>query len=184
MPLKHFMSSALAVLKALILMSAQAWDLEAILRQDTRVRQATVSCREGSLLLAEISVQDSSATISLIELLGRKRFALPVVLAIKGSSEMLDVPAARRRAGIDTPYEIAQTRQERQIIDLWQTLLEWTPIGRRDNFFGLGGDSLTGTMLIEQLSDELGLNLELHDLLNAPVLHEFTSHLAVLQGTD
>ncbi len=47
---------------------------------------------------------------------------------------------------------------------IWCEILGVEQIGERDNFFELGGTSLAATQLIERIEGELGLAIDLSDL--------------------
>jgi Condensation domain/Phosphopantetheine attachment site/AMP-binding enzyme C-terminal domain len=63
-----------------------------------------------------------------------------------------------------------QTEIERQLAVLWQeTLARTTPVGRFDNFFHLGGDSLM-VLHVSHLARQRGLTIFPEDLLRHPLL--------------
>jgi FkbH-like protein len=77
----------------------------------------------------------------------------------------LVVAAARawRRAGLSDRAPAAgatgpRTRTERQVMDLWADLVT-PPASVHDEFFGLGGDSLTAVLLLGRVLDEFGVAL-------------------------
>ncbi len=68
------------------------------------------------------------------------------------------------------------TPQEYQLQQLWETILGVRPVGLRDNFFDLGGDSLTAMRILNQVERTWGTRLPL-----AAFLEEATvEHLARL----
>ncbi|MEJ1931206.1 AMP-binding protein, partial [Nostoc sp. NIES-2111] len=50
---------------------------------------------------------------------------------------------------------------ERQLIEIWETVLGVQPIGVQDNFFELGGDSLLAVRIFAQLEQKFGYQLPL-----------------------
>jgi acyl-CoA synthetase (AMP-forming)/AMP-acid ligase II/aryl carrier-like protein len=61
---------------------------------------------------------------------------------------------------------------ERALADLWAELLSVGPIGRADNFFVLGGDSIRATQLVARMRSALGIELDLSHIFATPTLAE------------
>src|SRR6185369_15344584 len=59
---------------------------------------------------------------------------------------------------------------ERRLVKIWQDVLAVAPIGVRDNFFDLGGHSLLAVRLFARLESELGVDLSLATLFEAPTV--------------
>ncbi len=58
-----------------------------------------------------------------------------------------------------------QTETEKELAELWQTLLEVGAIDRADNFFELGGHSLLGMRALSQILEKFGVRLATKSLL-------------------
>jgi len=61
-------------------------------------------------------------------------------------------------------FVAASTPTEIQLVELWQGLLGVERIGVRDNFFGLGGNSLQATQLVSRIRDTFGVTIDLRAL--------------------
>ena len=83
------------------------------------------------------------------------RQALPVPNL--GSSEHMDIVAPR------TPLE-------RQLVDIWESVMNTSPIGVTDSFFELGGHSLLAVRLLKRIEDVLGKHLPLATLFQNPTI--------------
>src|SRR4030095_13999807 len=59
---------------------------------------------------------------------------------------------------------------ERRLVKIWQDVLAVAPIGVLDNFFDLGGHSLLAVRLFARLGSELGVDLPLATLFEAPTI--------------
>ncbi|MEX3937770.1 acetoacetate--CoA ligase [Paraburkholderia phymatum] len=59
---------------------------------------------------------------------------------------------------------------EGYLIALWEKLFGFYPIGRDDNFFDLGGDSLLGAALVSEVEEATGSKVTLATLLVAPTI--------------
>ena len=57
---------------------------------------------------------------------------------------------------------------ELQLVKIWEKVLNVNPIGVRDNFFDRGGYSLLAAELVERIARELGIDLPIALLLQAP----------------
>ena len=59
---------------------------------------------------------------------------------------------------------------ERRLVKIWQEVLAVAPIGVRDSFFDLGGHSLLAVRLFARLESEMGVDLPLATLFEAPTI--------------
>ena len=76
----------------------------------------------------------------------------------------------RSRPSLDTPYLAARSAPEQAIAAVWCEALGLDQIGIRDDFFELGGDSLSATLVLERLFEALGVTLATHVFFDAPTL--------------
>lgn len=67
-------------------------------------------------------------------------------------------------------YQAPEQPIEIAIAAIWSEILGVDNIGLKDNFFDLGGHSLLAIQINARLSEELGLQLSLFDLLNNPTI--------------
>jgi Condensation domain/Phosphopantetheine attachment site len=67
---------------------------------------------------------------------------------------------------------------------IFARLLGVSPIGRNDDFFALGGDSLIGTQLIAQANRALGGRLVLRDLFEAPCVAGLAARACAAASTE
>ncbi|KAI2954808.1 hypothetical protein CBS147322_3492 [Aspergillus niger] len=68
------------------------------------------------------------------------------------------------------------TAREQQLRGLWQSLLETKNVSSDDNFFHLGGDSITAMRLVAAARKE-GLSLTVEQILRSPVLSDMAEAL-------
>jgi aryl carrier-like protein len=78
------------------------------------------------------------------------------------------------RPGAD-PAAAPRGPVETTLAAIWSELLRTDGIGRTDNFFALGGDSLLATRLVEAVRRELCAPVSLRLLLDAPTLAELAA---------
>ncbi|WP_234370600.1 phosphopantetheine-binding protein, partial [Streptomyces scabiei] len=73
----------------------------------------------------------------------------------------------------DSPRESAEPPRgamEQTVADLWTKLLPVASVGRDENFFALGGDSLLATRLVTEVHRALGVELPMRDVMRAPTV--------------
>jgi thioesterase domain-containing protein/acyl carrier protein len=66
--------------------------------------------------------------------------------------------------------EIPENSAEKQLIAIWETVLNTKPVRIDDDFFDLGGHSLLAARLLARIEDALGVELPLASLLEAPTV--------------
>ncbi|MFI5866416.1 amino acid adenylation domain-containing protein [Streptomyces sp. NPDC051546] len=86
---------------------------------------------------------------------------LPVTANGKLDRRALPAPAAEAAA---TGYEPPAGETEELVAMVWASVLDAPRIGRHDDFFALGGHSLSATRVAARLRQALGLDLPLHTL--------------------
>jgi len=77
-----------------------------------------------------------------------------------------------QRPKLKNAYVAPSNDTEKAIAKVWQKFLGIEAIGIHDNFFALGGDSLTGSILINQLRDNFRLELPVRSLFDSPTIAE------------
>ncbi|SDT86355.1 non-ribosomal peptide synthetase [Desulfobacula phenolica] len=70
--------------------------------------------------------------------------------------------------------ELPQTKTEKKIAEIWEKSLSISPIYRNDNFFLLGGDSISGVKILSRLNRLFLKNIEINTLFEHPQLKEFS----------
>jgi tyrocidine synthetase-3 len=93
------------------------------------------------------------------------RASLPEPIAFDAS------PGFRVRNGT------AQSQLENELIAIWQSILGIHTIGINDNFFEIGGDSLSVVNLQTALETELKLQVSVVDLFQFPTIQQIANHL-------
>lgn len=97
--------------------------------------------------------------------------ALP--LTANGKVDRSRLPKADAdRSGTAPAQERSWTDVERLVAEIWSTTLERAVRGVEDNFFSLGGDSLSAVRVLSRIRDESGVRLEMRELFDAPTVAE------------
>ncbi len=84
-----------------------------------------------------------------------------------------------RPAGDDIGGAELTTETQRQVAEIWQSLLSLEPgsVGAQDNFFLLGGNSLQVTQLVSRIRDTFQVTLDPRRLFSYPVLSQFAARI-------
>ena len=73
-----------------------------------------------------------------------------------------------------------RTEMEQNVAHVWEQVLEMHPIGPDDNFFDLGGHSLTAVQITARLRNSLGLELPVRRIFEHPTIAELSAHIDLL----
>jgi aryl carrier-like protein len=95
--------------------------------------------------------------------------SLPVTANGKVDRRALPVPPGFR-AELKATYMAPRTPLERQMAEMWAEVLKVERVGVEDNFFDLGGHSLTATRLVARLRSSLGVDIALRTLFETPTI--------------
>ena len=77
----------------------------------------------------------------------------------------------------------AETKPEIILTKIWEEVLGITKVGRYDNFFVLGGDSLLATQVIARLIKEFGFDIPISTIFQYPTLSELAVAISQNQLT-
>ncbi|HEY1232585.1 MAG TPA: alpha/beta fold hydrolase, partial [Candidatus Binatia bacterium] len=81
------------------------------------------------------------------------------------------------RPGLDEAYVAPQDPLELKLTGIWEEILKIRPIGVKDNFFDLGGDSLRAVQLITKLERLFGKSIPPAILFRSPTIAQFANIL-------
>jgi acyl-CoA synthetase (AMP-forming)/AMP-acid ligase II/thioesterase domain-containing protein len=83
-----------------------------------------------------------------------------------------DKAAIRERVYVEPRDDL-----ERHLVAIWEEILDFEPVGIRDDFFALGGYSLLGVRMLETIESELGGNLPLTALSHSVTVEQLANLL-------
>ena len=98
-------------------------------------------------------------------------------LTPNGKVDRKALPAPDADALVTHAWEAPQGPVEEVLAGIWQELLGVEQVGRNDSFFDLGGHSLLAVQLMGRMRRELGQEIELRELFDAPTLAAVASRL-------
>jgi amino acid adenylation domain-containing protein len=171
-------------------------EIESALAAHPAVREAAVMARaegahaEERRLVAYVVPEGAAPSLTeLREALaaGLPEYMLPSALVVleslpltgngKVDRRALPAPAAAGPAGRERSFVPPATDLERFLAGFWQEILGVPEIGLRDDFFALGGSSITGAVLISRLQEALGEIIGVMVIFNSPTIAEMSAYL-------
>jgi len=183
-------------------------EIESALLAHEIVRDAVVVAREDSgekrlvsYIVAKSGLQVDSAAL-IHELRSHLQEHLPgymvpsafvvlesLPLTPTGKVDRKSLPAPDSSALAFQEYAAPEGEVEVALANIWQDLLRVERVGRQDNFFALGGHSLLAVQVSARLRQELGIELPIAIIFNAPTLtglaqHAQRSRLILLPDVD
>lgn len=84
--------------------------------------------------------------------------------------ELQTVSPAAVRPDIDCEYVEPRGGLERNIAKVWETFFGFEPVGANDDFFELGGDSLKVLIVIKEMYDALGAEINMDAFFKQPTV--------------
>jgi amino acid adenylation domain-containing protein len=91
-------------------------------------------------------------------------------LTSNGKIDHAALPAPTRQDGTETEYLPPRNPTEEAMARIWSAVLEIERVGVVDDFFDLGGDSLTSLRLTSRVRQAFGVDITPRDLFNAPTI--------------
>ncbi|MBD2615673.1 acyltransferase domain-containing protein [Nostoc punctiforme FACHB-252] len=90
----------------------------------------------------------------------------------KTNAQKANLSCRHSRPNLKNAYIAPSNDVEQKLVEVFQELLGIEPVGIHDSFFALGGDSLTGTVLISQLRKTFQIELPVRSLFEASTIDE------------
>jgi fengycin family lipopeptide synthetase D len=87
----------------------------------------------------------------------------------------IELPNERESQHESPPESLSMI--EEQLVAIWRDVIGAQSVGRNDNFFSLGGHSLSATRMASRIRTELSVELSLRVIFDTPVLAELARHI-------
>jgi amino acid adenylation domain-containing protein/non-ribosomal peptide synthase protein (TIGR01720 family)/FkbM family methyltransferase len=81
---------------------------------------------------------------------------------------------------INNNYQAARNEVEHALVSIWEEVLRSKPIGIRDNFFQVGGDSIKALQMASRMY-KLGFKIDVKDIFKKPSIEELSFHIKELK---
>jgi amino acid adenylation domain-containing protein len=98
-------------------------------------------------------------------------------LTLNGKLDRNALPPPEADAYARQSYEAPRGETEEMLAGMWAELLQVKRVGRRDNFFGLGGHSLQAVRVVTRVQQTLGVAMTVADLFAHPVLADLAGSI-------
>jgi len=166
-------------------------EIEARLSEHADVREAVVVAREdapGERRLVAYYLADEPASVEALKAHLAERLPEYMVPAAyvwmeayprtpNGKTDRRALPAPGSDAFAARGYEAPAGETEEAVAAIWADLLGVERVGRHDNFFQLGGNSLLVTRLVFRIGREMDVELSVSDVFEKPELSLLAQHL-------
>lgn len=100
--------------------------------------------------------------------------SLPLTPNGKVDRRALPAPTAALVTDPSETFVPPRDEMERQLVEIWQEVLQVPSIGVHDNFFELGGHSLSAVRVWAKVEEVFGKNLPITTLIQAPTIAELS----------
>jgi acyl carrier protein len=77
-----------------------------------------------------------------------------------------------------------RTEIEKRLISIWQEVLELYDVSINDNFFNLGGHSLSGLRVLARIRRDFHVDIPIRGLFEAPTIAELALEVEKLKSQD
>ncbi|HEU4562699.1 MAG TPA: amino acid adenylation domain-containing protein, partial [Longimicrobium sp.] len=164
-------------------------EIEAALRQAPGVADCTVLAREdeaGDRRLvayivgeAETEALRDHLRLTLPEYMVPSAFVFldELPLTPNGKLDRRALPAPGSDAYAAREYEAPADETEQALAEIWAEVLRAERVGRRDNFFDLGGHSLSAVQVVSRVRQVLEVTVAVRELFTRPVLKDFAQEV-------
>ncbi len=169
-------------------------EIEAVLAQHPAVKTAAViagqiQSNEKSLVAYVVPKEDQALTVEGLQTFlkqklpqymvpGRFMFVATLPLTPRGKLDCHALPAPE---AVDLAFHprfvVPRDEVESKLLEIWQTVLKHQPISVTDNFFDLGGHSLSATKLLVRIEKTFGQRLSIASLFQAPTVEQLATLL-------
>lgn len=102
-------------------------------------------------------------------------------LTPNGKVDRASLPAGKTLGSrVSSDHARPSEPAEKMIAGIWEEVLSTGRIGSRDNFFDLGGDSLSGVQITALIRQKAGVEISLRTLFRYPVLSDLANEVRLL----
>ncbi|QFZ24669.1 non-ribosomal peptide synthase/polyketide synthase [Saccharothrix syringae] len=165
-------------------------EVEAVLARHAAVAQVAVIVREDRLVAYYVPAAEAGAA----DLRAHAARSLPdymvptayvalerLPLNANGKLDRAALPAPERDASAAGGFVAPRTGAERRVADVWAEVLGLDAVGATDNFFALGGDSISSIRVVSRLRAEFDLSPR--DVFDHPTVAALAARLTGASGS-
>jgi acetyltransferase-like isoleucine patch superfamily enzyme/acyl carrier protein len=78
---------------------------------------------------------------------------------------------------LQSDFVAPKNQDEKKVVDIWKDLLNVDQVGIHDNFFVIGGDSITASLMINKIENHFNTTISLDIFLRSPTVETIASFL-------
>ncbi len=174
-------------------------EIEVVLSSHPAIREAVVVAQEdgsGDKRLVAYVTFHKGIHITVAELQRHMQLRLPAYMVPsmimfleempttangKADRRALPAPETMQRT-LEASFAEATSLVQRQLVHMWEEILNVRPIGIQDNFFALGGHSLLAARLLDKIAQVFGKKIALETLFAGPTIEQLAINLT--EGTN
>lgn len=94
-----------------------------------------------------------------------------------GLAEKLGVSSVNQHESDSAEYADPETETEKTLAGIWQQVLRVDRVGRNDDFFDLGGDSMLASQVIVRIEEQMDRKLRMLAFFDSPTLYVMASNI-------
>jgi amino acid adenylation domain-containing protein len=168
-------------------------EIEVHLRRHPRVEQAVATVSDGGgsaeqRIVAYVTHRGDAPDLDNLTLhmsSALPHYMLPAAYVVlnelpltsSGKVDRKGLPSPEEGMRLERLYEPPQSQTELVLAQIWRELLVVEKVGRRDNFFALGGHSMSALRLIDRVNSRFQVFLPLRQLFEGPTLQEVAANV-------
>ncbi|KJD37367.1 hypothetical protein QD46_25340 [Paenibacillus polymyxa] len=169
-------------------------DIEVAILSHPDILEAKVIVKpneSGELLLVAYLVSDHSWTMDAIHkylqsklpnyMIPARIFQIPVMpLSVSGKADTAVLKGWSGDALPQNEYRAPENEVQLYLSEVWKNILNLKRVGIKDDFFQIGGSSLSAIKMIAHLSDQYTVSI--NDIFAYPTIEQLSLHVAEQQG--
>ncbi|NEO73876.1 amino acid adenylation domain-containing protein, partial [Moorena sp. SIO3H5] len=101
-------------------------------------------------------------------------------LTPNGKIDRKALPVPDVASSVSTEYVAPETETQKALAEIWQEVLGIEQVGIHDNFFDLGGHSLTAVKLVSKISTIFNISLSVKTLFLQPIIADLSNSITEL----
>lgn len=95
-----------------------------------------------------------------------------------GKVDRKSLPKPSALGSSNIKRKMPTTQEEKQIAQIWEDILSLDEVGLEDNFFDLGGDSISVVEMISKVRKQFDANISLRKVFKVPTIASLVGHIA------
>ncbi|WP_080497089.1 non-ribosomal peptide synthetase [Bacillus wiedmannii] len=108
-----------------------------------------------------------------------------IPLSPNGKIDLKALPEPSGDSHTETEYIPPSTLLEEQLVEIWKEVIGLgNEIGIQDNFFEIGGHSLSGAAFVSKVHKHLNVDLPLSELFNSPTIKQLADYIESKERTS